>query len=95
MESTFDELYRQIGRLKAERDFLSKKVTLYGKKSERDDRSRRAETEHFQTMPDVEYQPVLLILSAKTTHSGGLELMRLIDKKDLKPPWWRSRKVFS
>jgi len=28
MESTVDELYRQIGRLKVERDFLSKKLSL-------------------------------------------------------------------
>ena len=27
-ESTVDELYRQIGRLKVERDFLSKKLSL-------------------------------------------------------------------
>ena len=28
MESTVDELYRQIGQLKVERDFLSKKLSL-------------------------------------------------------------------
>ena len=28
MESTVDELYRQIGRLKVERDFLPKKLSL-------------------------------------------------------------------
>lgn len=28
IESTVDELYRQIGRLKVERDFLSKKLSL-------------------------------------------------------------------
>ncbi|NCO53570.1 MAG: IS3 family transposase, partial [Deltaproteobacteria bacterium] len=93
MEGQVDELYRQIGQLKVENDFLARKARLMSQKQLR----QMIEPRHE---PSISRQCRLLGISRSSFYyvprpmdSEDLELMRLIDEQYLKTPFFGSRSM--
>ena len=94
VEDQVDELYRQIGQLKVENDFLSQKARLMSVKQ------RRQMIEPELREPSISRQCQLLSLNRSTFYYSpvpvspeDLDLMRQIDEQYLKTPFYGSRSM--
>ena len=92
-EAQINHLYRHIGQLKVERDFLSGKGPVY------ESQHRRAMIRDHQQLSLVR-QCILLDVSRASvyyrpvpTRAEDLELMALMDRQYLKTPFYGSRKM--
>ncbi|MFZ1956605.1 MAG: IS3 family transposase [Desulfobacterales bacterium] len=93
-EEHVDELYKQIGRLQVERDFLSKKLKSVSLKQ------RKQMVDPNQPKLSIANQCRLLSINRSSFYyrpvpikAEDLELMRLIDEQYLKTPTWGSRSM--